>query len=384
LKKPSNYAIKLIEGGEYCHIGIERGLQYVIGNSSLPAGNLKLQINVDGIPLFKSSSLSLWPILCLVTNIDIKEPAVIGVFCGKEKPGSAAEFLSDFITDMLKVMDEGLRINEKVYTVSIYSFICDAPARAFLKGIKSHSGYSLCEICTVHGEYDGKVFFSSTDSSLRTDDSFDKMLDEDHHVAALCPLNPLPVGCVSQFGLDYMHLACPGIMQRLLLYWKGPVGPSHVRLGRQSVLELSCRVIFCAAYCPVEFAWKPRTLDKVNRWKATEFRAFLLYYGPFVLREVLPDEILNHSMLLFVGMRILASRQMAIQYCDYANELLVKFVTDAEILYGREIMVYNMHCLIHLAADVKKLGCLDDFSAFPFENKLGQLKKLVRKPSQPL
>jgi hypothetical protein len=98
----------------------------------------------------------------------------------------------------------------------------------------------------------------------------------------------------------------------------------------------------------------------------------------------LPDEILNHFMLLFVGMRILASRQMAIQYCDYANELLVKFVTDAKILYGREIMVYNMHCLIHLAADVKKLGCLDDFSAFPFENKLGQLKKLVRKPSQPL
>ena len=41
-----------------------------------------------------------------------------------------------------------------------------------------------------------------------------------------------------------------------------------------------------------------------------------------------------------------------VQYCDYANELLVKFVTDAEILYDRQIMVYNVHCLINLAVNV--------------------------------
>jgi hypothetical protein len=62
----------------------------------------------------------------------------------------------------------------------------------------------------------------------------------------------------------------------------------------------------------------------------------------------------------------------------------VKFVSDAEVLYGNDILVYNVHCLVHLANDVKNLGCLDDFSAFVFENKLGQLKKLVRKPQQPM
>lgn len=89
-------------------------------------------------------------------------------------------------------------------------------------------------------------------------------------------------------------------------------------------------------------------------------------------------------MLLFAGMRILASKQLAHQFCDYANELLVKFVKDTETLYGKEAMVYNVHSLVHLAADVKRLGCLDEFSAFVFENKLGQLKKLVRKPQQVL
>jgi len=55
-------------------------------------------------------------------------------------------------------------------------------------------------------------------------------------------------------------------------------------------------------------------------------------------------------------------------------------VSEAEKLYGREIYVYNVHNLVHLANDVKHLGTLDNFSCFPLENKLGQLKKLVRKP----
>jgi len=46
--------------------------------------------------------------------------------------------------------------------------------------------------------------------------------------------------------------------------------------------------------------------------------------------------------------------------------------------------MYNVHNLLHLAEDVKQLGCLDDFRAFPFENKLGQLKKLAKKPQFPL
>ena len=60
----------------------------------------------------------------------------------------------------------------------------------------------------------------------------------------------------------------------------------------------------------------------------------------------------------------------------------MKFVTDAEILYGKQIMVYNVHC--NLAVNVKHLGCSNDSSTFPFENKLEQLNKLVQKSSQPM
>ena len=53
-------------------------------------------------------------------------------------------------------------------------------------------------------------------------------------------------------------------------------------------------------------------------------------------------------------------------------------------IYGKENLVYNIHCLIHLAHDARKYGPLDNISSFPFENYLGKLKKLVQKPSHPL
>ena len=39
-------------------------------------------------------------------------------------------------------------------------FFCDAPARSFLKGIISHTGYNSSERCCVPGTYEGRVFFN--------------------------------------------------------------------------------------------------------------------------------------------------------------------------------------------------------------------------------
>jgi hypothetical protein len=46
--------------------------------------------------------------------------------------------------------------------------------------------------------------------------------------------------------------------------------------------------------------------------------------------------------------------------------------------------VCNVHCLVRLAAEAKQRGCLDFFSAFPYENELKTLKRLVRKAAVPL
>lgn len=381
LKTPRICDVKVLKGGgKYCHLGLAKGLCDLFQNGLVVESKcLELQFNVDGLPLFKSTNTCLWPILCMVKHCNCIEPFVVGVYQGNEKPTSASEFLAEFVAETSDLLKNGVTCGEELYDVKIHSFVCDAPARAFLKGIKCHSGYSSCEKCTEPGEYVGKVIFPSVNAPLRTDVSFDEMTDEDHHTGP-CPLKPLSVGCVSQFGLDYMHLVCLGVVRRLLLYWKGPVGPLCVRLGGKAVSHLSHKLLALSSYFPCEFSRKPRSVAEVLRWKATELRQFLLYTGPVVLRDILSDTLYQHFMLLSVGVSILACPRFALSYCDYANTLLTLFVTEAEKLYGKEIYVYNVHCLIHLANDVKNLGILDNFSSFPFENKLGQLKKMIRKP----
>lgn len=50
-------------------------------------------------------------------------------------------------------------------------------------------------------------------------------------------------------------------------------------------------------------------------------------------------------------------------------------------LYYKELLVYNMHSLLHLGDDVKNHGPLDNFGAFDFENYMQILKRKMRSKS---
>ena len=67
---------------------------------------------------------------------------------------------------------------------------------------------------------------------------------------------------------------------------------------------------------------------------------------------------------------------------DHAQTILVNFVEHLSELYGKEC--YNVHDVVHLADEAKQHGVLDNVSCFIFENHLGEIKKLLRKPDAPL
>jgi len=92
-----------------------------------------------------------------------------------------------------------------------------------------------------------------------------------------------------------------------------------------------------------------------------------------------------NNLLLSVGIHLLLNNHFNIpEYIDYAEQLLVSFVKHYAELYGSNMVVYNVHNVIHLADDARKYGVLDNVSAFCFENFLGKLIRLARKPSKPL
>ena len=75
-----------------------------------------------------------------------------------------------------------------------------------------------------------------------------------------------------------------------------------------------------------------------------------------------------------------------LDWTDIDEQAFEKAVSDLHQIkiYGENQLVYNIHCFTHLMEDVRKYGPLDKVSAFPFENYLGKLKSMVRKPDNPL
>lgn len=103
-----------------------------------------------------------------------------------------------------------------------------------------------------------------------------------------------------------------------------------------------------------------------------------------VLYNVLASPVYSNFMLLSVATYILLSPQYCNALNEFAHTCLVSFVDHFSRLYGPEFVAYNVHGLVHISDDVKQHGNLDEFSAFPFESYLGKLKKLIRKPDNPL
>lgn len=371
-----------IAGGSYYHFGLVNWLINILDCKGVVDDTIKLQINIDGLPLCKSTSAQFWPILGLVTNSTARQPFVIGLFYGDHKPASAADYLKELVAELTVIQRQGLAFRHKMYTVQLVAVVCDTPARAFVKNIKGHTGYSGCDKCTHDGVYfERRMTFPDLNASLRTDDSFRTMVDEDHHLGP-CPLTDLNIGMVSNFPLDYMHLSCLGVMRRLLNLWiKGPLA---IRIGPQAVRKLSEALILIKNQVPSEFARKPRQISELDRWKATELRQFMLYTGPVCLKGILSETMYSNFMLFSVGMFILLSPSLCLQYRQFAGDLLKLFVQNVGELYGQETLTYNMHATVHLAEEVALHGNLDNVSGFVFENYLGKLKKMIRTPNAKL
>lgn len=349
-----------------------------------------LQINIDGLPLFKSSTKQFWPILCKPHfDPDIYKPFSIAIYCGDVKPRSAAEYLHDFVVEISQLLTDGIMINEHRFVVKIHSFICDTPARSFLKGVKGHGGFWACERCEIKGErVNRRTVYPQINCPERTDRSFRLQSQAEHHKyqSPLLEIQP-PIDLINIFVLDYMHLCCIGVMKKLAEYWISGKNRlqrrNELRLRQQK--ELNNRMIQLRKCIPSEFQRKPRGLNHLSYWKANEYAFLLLYCGPIVLKGILNPRVYKHFLLLHTACRILCSTEYAFTYNAHAKLYLTKFFQAMYFIYGRQSQVMNTHNLIHLADDVKNMNCsLSQISAFPFESFLGKIKLLLRNANRPL
>lgn len=377
--------IKFLGSGSYIYFGISSTLKRSIQiYSTFITGNeIKLNINIDGLPISKSSGSQFWPIMASIENVDTyTSPFVISIYHGMCKPDNANDFLSDFVNEFTLISQTGIIVSNKKYAVTLKAILCDAPAKSFITYTKGHTGYFSCSKCIQEGEFiRNRVVFPETNNILRTNYTFKNRLQIEHHTGNSI-LEQLDIGMISQIPLDYMHLVCLGVVKRLLQLWVR--GNRNIRLSLEAVNLVSRHLIALKPFIPTEFARKPRSLNDIDKWKATEFRQFLLYTGIVVMKLLLPTNCYNHFLSLSVAIRILTDEQLCVTFNAYANSLLLYFVSNFGNIYGNEYMSHNVHNLLHLSNDVQNFGSLDNFSCFKFENYMQKIKKKIHQSGKPL
>ncbi|XP_051165496.1 uncharacterized protein LOC127291123 [Leptopilina boulardi] len=383
-----------ISCGEYLHFGLERAVRSIVREykrKGITLKHVRLGINVDGLPIYKSSNEGLWLILC--SEINSKQVYTVGAFFGRGKPKEANEFLKQFVDEGIKVINDGLKDENVRVTIEFLS--CDTPAKAFVLYLKGHTGYDSCTKCDIEGVYaqdeseeqrkkpkgkkKGNVSFPGTGPfKLKTDE--DEIESDVYPIFADLP----GFGFISSVPLDYMHLILLGVMKRLITLWIK--GPAKVRISMNQVDNISKMLLKLRHSCPVEFARRPRGLSDYVHWKATEFRTFLLYTGPIVLKKVLKSDVYAHFLLFHSAVTILVNENHIrdATNIDYAHDLLTQFVAEFPNVYGKRYVSQNVHNLLHICECVKRFGSLDKFSAFRFENYMLTIKNMVRKGEKPL
>ncbi|XP_051553877.1 uncharacterized protein LOC127440871 isoform X3 [Myxocyprinus asiaticus] len=130
--------------------------------------SLDLSINVDGLPLFKSSNLSLWPVLCSINlSPECIFPLCISTAASKPK---TLNFVNDTVQELAELIQDGLTWGGKCLNIQLRCVTCDAPAKAMVKCVKQFSGYYGCDRCNQRGSWYGRMIYPETNNLImRTD-----------------------------------------------------------------------------------------------------------------------------------------------------------------------------------------------------------------------
>ena len=387
LRTTMTYNVVEISGMQYTFLGfrnnMEKHLAMYPRELLQNTDEVHFSLNLDGLPMFKSTKKGMWPLLCCI-HLDPNTVFPVVLTYGPSKPTNH-DFLTEALREVKDVLENGIQLLNEHVVCRLRAVICDAPAKAFAKQVTQFNGRYGCDRCELQGDRVGdkrrQLFLTVDDLPLRTDESFRNQQQVQHHkgVSAFCDL---PMDMVTGFPLDYMHLLCLGVMKKLLFTWVK--GPREFRISQAHVQRVSDALVSLQPFIPAVFARKPRSLVELERFKATEFRQFLLYTGKVVLKDVLKPDQYAHFVALSLASCIMVSPSLAKKHLAFSRKLLKYFVVKTPQLYGVDFLVYNVHCLLHLCDDVDVHGCLDNFSAFPFENHLQTIKKLVRSPKNPV
>lgn len=308
-------------------------------NQVKPGRNLlSLMLNTDGANKFKSNSTSVWPIQLIQNYLPPKvryfpkNIIVAGLFYGEEKP-DCMEFFFPLISELKDLMKSGMlfEIDENRYEFEpIITHCCvDLPAKRMLQCIKQYNGYCACTYCLHPGVsvetngMKGVRYPVMEDVPVRTHDSTLKIMrcgdfkknkkNKKHNdgVTELSCLVSMPkFDLINSFSTDYMHCVTIGATKKLLnLYFNSENHKMEYYIDDKKMQQLD--KILLSIKPNREITRRPRSLNQRAHYKASEFRALLLFYFPICLKNFLPKKYFENFCQLSSTIYILLKSEIS-------------------------------------------------------------------------
>ena len=341
--------------------------------------NISLSWYTDGVPVFKSSKISVWPIYLSINELPFEirkkreNTLLAGLWHGDIKPDMNRFFYS--IRSDLQKLSNGIRM----FVPSIHETLnvrgvlltgtCDTPARCECLNFTNFNGKYGCSFCLTEGvniplEPQGHVlaFPYQNELSLRTSENtqrFATTASADEPVMGVkgpTVLSQLMPDLIQGMGLDRMHGVEGGVVKKVLNLLFNVEHRAQPYSLYAFIDVINNRL---TSIKPPKFVHRmPRSITELVHWKASELKMWFFYYSIPVLQGILREDYFRHYLLLVIGIALLSSDVITPQMLQISRDFLNTYVRQFQSLYGLRFCSINIHQILHYPDIVERLGPL--------------------------
>uniref|UniRef100_A0A8W7PB59 Uncharacterized protein n=1 Tax=Anopheles coluzzii TaxID=1518534 RepID=A0A8W7PB59_ANOCL len=266
-----------ISGGRMWYQSIAKSLQAHYCLVQPNEDGLILDFCVNGQRLRDGTHF--WTMHMKVHNVPGTPVMTVSLYSGATAPGSAKEYLHQFVDELNKLQRQGLTIGGQTYWVYLRAIIANTPARAFIKGVGDNE-IDCCHKCTIVPETDGKLVYYTQETACEP--RTNKLFRDNHypgHVSKWTPLRDLK-NCDLVLDIvvtERRQLTELGVLAQLLQLWVNGYQDIDCKLLPSQKRAISGHLE--RLQLPTGYERTLRDLRCVAVWTAEEHLAFLQFAG---------------------------------------------------------------------------------------------------------
>ena len=235
--------------GVSIYFGIQASLESRAADFNPESTVLHLHINVDGVPIYRSTKKVFWPIL---GRFHEKEPFEIALYYRRSKPRFSNKFLRKFVAEYRKLENGfSLRRSGRTHRLALTNACFDSPARSFVLNTPNFNAYEGCHKCEVRGVYiNHRMCFLDVDAPPRSREQFRSFYLIEGQTKCSELLKIESFNPVRNSQMDSMHIFELVVMRKLLKFW---TKQTEFSLPASMKVLLSERLVRARQSCPIEF-----------------------------------------------------------------------------------------------------------------------------------